>query len=261
MSATNSTTNYNLPQFIGTDKPAWLTDFNGAMADIDTAIKAAKDVGDNAQLSANTNASNISTLDGTVGGHTTAISTLQTTVAGNVGSINTITSLMGNGEPTTTDKTVIGAINELNSNVETVSEELSSLLNFTLSATATVTPVTGMNFSGQINTLLNADKSIGKIYGGVRCYGSLTPTADSWNTIATISNANLPAISSAYNIITGYAFELRDGATASNPNLARLVFNTDGTISIQVLIGGSTNLIDVSVPLPPCIYILKDLGD
>lgn len=49
MSHTNSTTNYNLPQFITTDKPAWLTDVNQAYTAIDTAIKAAKDAGDNAQ--------------------------------------------------------------------------------------------------------------------------------------------------------------------------------------------------------------------
>lgn len=43
MSHTNSTTNYNLPQFISTDKPAWLTDINGAFSAIDTAVKNAAD--------------------------------------------------------------------------------------------------------------------------------------------------------------------------------------------------------------------------
>lgn len=38
MSATNKTTNYELPEFVGTDKPSWLTDFNGAMTKIDTAL-------------------------------------------------------------------------------------------------------------------------------------------------------------------------------------------------------------------------------
>ena len=46
MSHTNSTTNYNLPQFISTDKPAWLTDVNDAMTAIDTGIAAAKSVAD-----------------------------------------------------------------------------------------------------------------------------------------------------------------------------------------------------------------------
>ena len=49
MSHTNSTTNYSLPQFITTDKPAWLTDINGAFSTIDTAIDAAKDAADDAQ--------------------------------------------------------------------------------------------------------------------------------------------------------------------------------------------------------------------
>ena len=49
MSHTNSTANYNLPQFITTDKPAWLTDVNNAYSAIDLGIKAAKDAGDNAQ--------------------------------------------------------------------------------------------------------------------------------------------------------------------------------------------------------------------
>ena len=32
--STNKTTYYELPQFVGTDKPTWLGDFNEAMADI-----------------------------------------------------------------------------------------------------------------------------------------------------------------------------------------------------------------------------------
>lgn len=49
MAHTNSTANYNLPQFVPTDKPAWLTDINGAFSTIDTAIDAAKDAADAAQ--------------------------------------------------------------------------------------------------------------------------------------------------------------------------------------------------------------------
>lgn len=36
MSATNKTTYLDLPQFIGTDVPSWLGDFNGAMEKVDT---------------------------------------------------------------------------------------------------------------------------------------------------------------------------------------------------------------------------------
>ena len=123
MSATNATTNYELPVFIATDKPAWLVDWNGAMNTIDSAIKEAKTAGDNAQSTANTNANNIQTLDGTVTSQGTAIGNLQTAVSGNTGSINTINSLIGNGEPTTTDKTIIGAINEINAKVGDVAAD------------------------------------------------------------------------------------------------------------------------------------------
>ena len=38
MSFTNSTPNYGLPQYVGTDKPTFLGDFNNAMSKIDTAL-------------------------------------------------------------------------------------------------------------------------------------------------------------------------------------------------------------------------------
>lgn len=121
MSATNSTPTINLPVFIGTDKPAWLVDWNGAMNAIDSAIAALQtaESGTAASLAALSNS--VTALSNTVSQQTTAIETVTQSVnqlAGNVttinGNINTINSLIGNGEPTTTDKTIIGAINEIN---------------------------------------------------------------------------------------------------------------------------------------------------
>ena len=60
MSATNQTPNYNLPQYIGTDVPSYLGDFNKAMLDIDTAIKGVDNKATSAESSvatANSNAS------------------------------------------------------------------------------------------------------------------------------------------------------------------------------------------------------------
>ena len=59
MSHTNTTANYNLPQFTGTDKPSWLTDVNGAMTSIDTQMKANADAN-------TTTAGGLSTLTGRV---------------------------------------------------------------------------------------------------------------------------------------------------------------------------------------------------
>ena len=113
MSATNSTPIINLPLFIGTDKPAWLTDWNGAMNAIDTAIANIQTAEAGTATSLASLAQSVEALSGTVSQHTTAIQTVTTATAGNTGSINTINSLIGNGEPTTTDKTIIGAINEI----------------------------------------------------------------------------------------------------------------------------------------------------
>lgn len=113
MSATNATTNYELPVFIATDKPAWLTDWNGAMNAIDTAIHAAQSTADNAATTAGTATTDIATINNSLTTITGNITSLTTSVNGNTAAINTINSLIGNGEPTTSDKTLIGAINEI----------------------------------------------------------------------------------------------------------------------------------------------------
>ena len=39
MTATNKTENYELSQFVGTDRPTWLGDYNSDMSKIDTQLK------------------------------------------------------------------------------------------------------------------------------------------------------------------------------------------------------------------------------
>jgi len=38
MASTNKTKNYSLSQFVSSDKPTWLSDYNGDMSKIDTAL-------------------------------------------------------------------------------------------------------------------------------------------------------------------------------------------------------------------------------
>lgn len=117
MSSTNKTANYELSQFIGSDKPAWLIDYNGDMSKIDTAIH-------NIAVAQGGEASDVTVLQGKVSdletltaSHTSEISGLDTDVTHVQADITSINSLIGNGTPTTTDKTIIGAINELNSEI------------------------------------------------------------------------------------------------------------------------------------------------
>ena len=117
MGATNHTTNYLLSQFLGTDKPAWLQDYNGDMSKIDAGINSAKIAADNAALAASaaqgtadSNTGSIATLTSTVNSHTSSITNLS-------GNVNTINSLIGTGSPTAADHTIIGAINDIDARV------------------------------------------------------------------------------------------------------------------------------------------------
>lgn len=126
MGATNTTANYNLSQFIGTDKPAWLQDYNGDMLKIDTAINTAKLAADSAANAASAAQNDATTAINSITSLATTVGTLSTTVGTIVGNINTINSLIGNGTPTTTDHTLIGAINELHANQGDLSDLVTS---------------------------------------------------------------------------------------------------------------------------------------
>lgn len=82
MSHTNSTPNYNLPQFLTTDKPAWLTDINGAFSDIDTAVN-------NAQSKADTAYNNAGTAQGDATTALTNAATADAKASGAIASIET----------------------------------------------------------------------------------------------------------------------------------------------------------------------------
>ena len=122
MGYTNTTTHYSLPQYLATDKPKYLTDFNQTREAIDTQMYT------NAQAAATADGKAVAAKD-TADGAVTSIGTLNTQINGDVsdpsdrglagdvsdnsGAINTINALIGNGTPTTSDKTIIGAINEI----------------------------------------------------------------------------------------------------------------------------------------------------
>lgn len=122
MSATNHTTTIELSQYISTDKPTYLTDYNGDMLKIDNAIAADRDSISTAQNKANTadgkadaNKLSIDTLNAQINGDPRDPS--DTGLAGKVtdigGDVDTIESLIGSGTPTTSNQTIIGAVNGL----------------------------------------------------------------------------------------------------------------------------------------------------
>lgn len=122
MGYSNTTTHYSLPQYVATDKPKYLTDFNETMVAIDTQMYtnaqaaatadgkavAAKEVADGA-------VSSIGTLNAQINGdpEDPTDTGLNGQVSDNKTDIETMQALIGNGTPTTSNQTIIGAINGL----------------------------------------------------------------------------------------------------------------------------------------------------
>lgn len=102
MGHTNSTTNYNLPQFVTTDKPAWLTDINGAFSAIDSGLHTAqtdattaKNTADNAQTDATAAGTAASTADSKAAGAIASIANaFDTTSTYDVGDLVMYNSLL-----------------------------------------------------------------------------------------------------------------------------------------------------------------------
>lgn len=89
MSSTSKTNYYNLSQYIGTDKPTYLGDYNSDMSKIDAGIHSADDKATTASQNAGSAIARVGEVEKTVQSHTSAITTLQTDVTGLKESVKT----------------------------------------------------------------------------------------------------------------------------------------------------------------------------
>lgn len=123
MGHTNSTANLSLPQFIGTDKPTWLGDVNGAFSAIDgyvgtndAAVAAAASDASSAISQAAAAVNTANTANTTAGNASTA-ATAAVTAANQANALSNQVALRTGvlSDLTTTDKTsIVNAINEVN---------------------------------------------------------------------------------------------------------------------------------------------------
>lgn len=122
MGHTNSTANLSLPQFIGTDKPTWLGDVNGAFSAIDSyagtndaAVTAAASDASSAISQAAAAVNTANTANTTAGNASTA-ATAAVTAANQANALSNQVSLRTGvlADLHTTDKTsIVNAINEV----------------------------------------------------------------------------------------------------------------------------------------------------
>lgn len=147
MSHTNTTANYNLPQFTGTDKPSWLTDVNGAMTSIDTQMKANADAN-------TTTAGDLTTLAGRV-------TIAEGNIATNTANITTVSNVASTAGTTAT-------------NAKNTADALASMLDINDFGKTTATTSNGtINFQN-VYYASNTDGSVGKIYGEI----GVTPSSN-----------------------------------------------------------------------------------
>lgn len=238
MASTNKTTHYELSQYVGSDKPTYLTDYNGDMLAIDTGIYNAQTKADSAYSSA-----------GVADGKAVQAQSDATTALNSAGTANTNIGTMAN--LTTTDKTsLVGAVNEVNYNL--------GLFNLTTYSQLTISTSKGtVDVNSELYLAKNANGSIFKVYGQIDISGfSSTEYED---VIITTSDTGLRPSSSYTITAAGIKTLTESGGYITREQNQAITVNTDGTISIAATVRANIN--SIRIIFSPCLYFNSDFGD
>lgn len=243
MASTNKTTNYELSQYIGTDKPTYLGDYNSDMSKIDTAIKGVSNVANSGKDKADSNESHIGEL-----------SSLETTARNNI--VSAINEVKGNGDSNTNK---IGNINDLLTfNKTDVVNAINEIINkFTLNRITKYTNPSQVTISGgtiesiDVTVATNSDGSIAKIYGYVTSYASGIN-----NPRITIGTSLRPSTNISIN--AGVQFYSAD---SGKNGISSLEIKTNGEVIIQIWNSYYESGGKFIANLSPCLYFISDFGD
>lgn len=167
MASTNKTTHYDLSQYVGSDKPTYLGDYNTDMAKIDTAINSAQTKADTADVAATTAQTAAESAQTTANTAITNAATAQSSAE----SVDTKVGVLANLN--TTDKSsIVNAVNEVKANTVENAQNIAKidLVNFYEIDSFTETHSTGsgaININGKVYVKTNADQSLVKVYGSI----------------------------------------------------------------------------------------------
>lgn len=236
MSSTNTTPNYGLPQYIPTDKPTYLGDFNKAMLDIDTNMKTIENKAVSAESSVATANSNASqALENANQAQTTA------TNAQSSAETAQSTATTAKNTADTANTTANQAINNISKFNLTNIKKYNSLA---------IQPGNNSNFSivgtPDMTVATNSDGSIAKIYGNVVI--NVTKTG----TIGLTFNSDLRPSED---------ITIKPAGIASNGDTSTVVsmtISTTGLITIRFYVGVNGQIESI---IFPCLYFIKNFGD
>lgn len=119
MASTNKTSNLELSQFIATDTPTWLVDYNGDMEKIDAGVGRVEELAQTASTQAVGVASGLQATNQNVTTLSGQVANVQNQANTTTASVNDINNRLGNADISGIgDGTITGAIKEQNSNSE-----------------------------------------------------------------------------------------------------------------------------------------------
>lgn len=268
MGATNQTTNYELPLFIGTDKPSWLGDFNGAMNKIDTSIKGNKDeidslknrmtatetVANTASSSASTALTNANTAQTTANTAQSTANTADTKAEGAQSTANTALSNASTAQNTAdtanaTAQSALTTANLANSNIDKL-----NLTNFDTIPSSNISSNYG-TVGGTLYCATNTDGSVGKLYGYLQTTNSGNPN----NLVITITGTNfrpseeITIVGSALRTLYVNNYDLNQFGVTS------ITIQTNGTITINV--PNANDVVRQRFDFIACLLFLKQFND
>lgn len=237
MSSTNKTTNYELSQFVSTDKPAWLTDYNQDMGKIDTGIKSAADAATGADGKADANTAKIGDL-------TSLSTTAKTNLVAAVNEVNTAAGT-AQGTANSASQTATNAYSKAETAI--ANTQLFNLTDITTTTAANFQNIQGLsNMGGSLTVATNTDGSIFKIYGNITF-------SKSFGTVSFTIPSNVRPTSSIN--INPVGIWVQDN-TYIRP--IGITIATNGNITVSWYGDGKN---DSACCLFPCIYFAKDFGD
>ena len=266
--STNKTTNYELPQFIGTDKPSWLGDINSAMSTIDegmhdnaTAIDGIESTVQTASATATQASQDVETLTETVttqGGSITSIDGRVTTLEGdNATNKANITNVTGRVSSLEADNVVNKQNITANSNELNAFKSYLTLTDNRTLSNPTITQGGGSISSNNIRVALNSSGTAGKIYGTLNITGQTN-----WPRVK-FTNTGIKGVTSEFTISTaGISTGLTPQSYAGS--VAIVVSPPVGnqtSASIELRFGSYASGGASQAILIPCMYFFKDFGD
>ena len=241
MASTNKTSNYELSQFLGTDKPAWLSDYNTDMGKIDAQMKLNADSASGADGKADANATAI----GTLANLTTDVKTDL------VSAINEVDSHADTAQNTA------GSANTTAGSALTATQQISAYLNLnTFKSYATTSSVThtgtGTLSSVSVQVASNVAGTLGKIYGDI----IITNATAGQSYTVVIPNTGFDTDES-FNVRNGGVITLEQGGSVKNVDGLTYTVGTDGSVTVT----GVASTPTVVLRFLACLIFIKNFGD